>query len=97
MKNYLLSAGGAVVAMVLLVHSGVANAALIFLLTGTIPGTGYSLSPIVMFALMATGLWLFIAAVSQKIARKHAANGQRARLIHRTISMPDLRPDKARS
>lgn len=94
MKNLMLIVGIIVVGITLLVQSGVLSAALVFLLTGAIPSTIYSISPTIMLVITITSLWLIIAAASQHWARKHTT-GNATQRIHQAVSLPRRRYSKA--
>lgn len=88
---YILAVIAATIAA--LVQSGVLNAALVFLLTGAIPSTTYSIPPITMFVLMAIGLWLLFAFLSQNWIRKSIDHSY-TRQLHNTVSLPRRRYSK---
>lgn len=76
MKKLMITLGLTALIGALLAQSGVAYAAVVFLLTGVIPSTDYSVPPIAMFALMAICLWLLFAAISQDWIRKNIDHPQ---------------------
>lgn len=87
MKKNLSLAALALIALVGLSNSGVFDAFIAFLLVGAIPGTTYSLPPIVMLALSLIALWALTvrcAAVPlltfikiDRLARQHLARKER--------------------
>lgn len=89
MKKLLVIAG--IIALFLaVVQSGVSSAAIVFLLTGAIPSTGYSIPPIMMFVLMTVSLWLVFAALSQDWIRK-SVDDAHLKPLHRTVALPKRR------
>lgn len=93
MKKLALISGIILVSFMVLVQSGIVNAALVFVLTGVIPSTNYSVPPIAMFVLMAMGLWLVFAAASQDWLRKNIDHAH-AKHLHQTVSLPRRRYGK---
>ena len=64
----------AVVLVIVLFESGVIDSLLVFLLSGSIPGTPITLTPSMMMALLAVSAWLLLArltAFNARVVRRH--------------------------
>ena len=54
---------------VIMLHSGVLSALLLFIMVGAIPATTYSLSPLLMFGLIVAVTWVSFVIVSHNLYR----------------------------
>lgn len=94
MKKPMLIAGAVILSLIVLVHSGIFDSLLIFLLVGAIPGTSYSVPSTLMLLILISLMWLVVFRLTifdalqakRQSGDKKSAPPQKKRLPRRRYS-----------